>query len=235
MSLHLVEGAGRARWRWAIVVGLAFTLGGCSGKSGSWRNPFAVTSHPEHKGTVGGRIAELQRTAENVSLLSAAEQMQISTRLARTLPEEPHPAVRREIATALGQFTTPAAVKGLQMAVADADREVRIAACESLAEMHTAESEQILAAVLQSDTDVDVRLAATRCLAGCQHGTGFGALRNALEDPDPAVQYVAIQSLRESSGQDVGNDLAEWKRIAQQLSPSGASPETVGSDESAWR
>ena len=121
------------------------------------------------------------------------------------------------------------------MAVGDADREVRIAACESLAGMHTAESEQILAAVLHSDTDVDVRLAATRCLGGCQHGNGFGALRNALEDPDPAVQYVAIQSLKESSGQDAGNDLAEWKRIAQQLSPSGATPGAAEGDESAWR
>jgi hypothetical protein len=37
------------------------------------------------------------------------------------------------------------------------------------------------------------------------------ALGVALEDPDPAMQYRAVNSLRAISGRDLGNDVQQWR------------------------
>ena len=39
-------------------------------------------------------------------------------------------------------------------------------------------------------------------------------LARALEDPDPAVQYRVVDSLRQVSGRDLGNDVNAWRAWA---------------------
>ncbi len=177
MSRHLVRSRGcNGRWHPSGLVRLLLVgLGGlacigCQTPQWSWENPFqrrtstALTSDT----SLAARIAGVQEESKGIRYLSEAEQMQVSTRLAQTFSKEPHPAVRREIAKSLGSFHTPAALEGLQLGLRDADREVRIAACESLALWDTPESWRLLEEALHSDTDVDVRLAATRCLGRSQ-------------------------------------------------------------------
>jgi HEAT repeat protein len=181
------------------------------------------------------RIREAKVAAEQAEDLSQAEQLQVSTRLAKNLAKESHPAVRQAIVEALGSYRTPAAKEGLRFALRDADRDVRIAACGALAQWATPESYGILAETVRTDTDVDVRLAATRLLGGSEDPVAVGALQSALEDSDPAVQYVAMQSLKQSTGQDPGNDLVEWKRIAREVLPSRNAPGQSPAENSSWR
>jgi HEAT repeat protein len=122
----------------------------------------------------------------------------------------------------------------LRIAVRDGDRDVRIAACEALAASATPQSFALLAEVLRSDTDVDVRLAATRLLGESPEASAVEALGQALDDDDPAVQYLAVPSLRQVTGREEGDDLAEWKRIAQELKSPGQSGEGREAD-SIWR
>ena len=160
----------------AVLLGLG--LIGCATPQFAWRNPFQrrAALEPSSATTLAARVAQVQSDSEGADYLSEAEQMTVSTRLAGNLAEEPHPIVRREIAKALGEFRTPSSLEGLRLAVRDGDRDVRIAACESLAAWGTPETFRLLAEVLHSDTDVDVRLAATRLLGDSQDPSTVEAL-----------------------------------------------------------
>jgi HEAT repeat protein len=48
-------------------------------------------------------------------------------------------------------------------------------------------------------------------------------LGKALEDPDPAVQYRAVASLKKVSGRDLGNDVNVWREWA--ADPAGSKVE----------
>ncbi len=234
----------RHDWRfgqcWSVLTGLIIGLmtTGCTstGSGWAWKNPFptgstAVTS----TNTLTARIREAQVAADEAADLSGAEKSQVSGRLVQAYREESHPAARKAIVEALGSYRTPTAMEGLRAALQDADRDVRIAACESLARWAAPESYQLLAQTARSETDVDVRLAATRLLGGIEDPTAVGALRSALEDSDPAVQYVAMQALKQTTGQDLGNDLGEWKRIAREFAPSDGPNGGSPADRALWR
>ena len=222
---------------WLLLVGLSgLGSAGCQSLPWTWENPLRRTPAPLTSETsLAARIARVQEETKGLQYLSEAEQMQVSTRLAQTLSKEPHPAVRREIAKSLGAFRTPAALEGLRGGLQDADREVRIAACESLAQWDSPQAWQMLEAALHSDTDVDVRLAATRCLGRSQDASARESLARALDDADPAVQYLAMQSLQQSTGRKVGNDVKEWKRIAREFTPRGESSPAMTEGAAAWR
>jgi hypothetical protein len=223
-------------WRFAIL-SLALGTVGCTTPQFAWNNPFQRSAGSEATSatTIAARIAKVQSAGEDIEYISEAEQMRLSTQLVQDFAKESHPIVRQEIAKALGRFRTPSALEGLRLAVRDGDRDVRIAACESLAGWGTPETFNLLAEVLHSDTDVDVRLTATRLLGDSQEASTIGALGRALDDPDPAVQYLAVQSLQRNTGQKAGNDLKEWKRIARQLSSSSGPSEGAAEGASVRR
>ena len=94
----------------------------------------------------------------------------------------------------------------------DPDAFVRIAACDAWLEI-----EEIQFSILQmfrSDEDVDVRLHAIRDLGALGNEAAIPVLAEALEAPDPAVQFRAVASLKEVSGRDLGNDVNEWREWA---------------------
>jgi hypothetical protein len=45
------------------------------------------------------------------------------------------------------------------------------------------------------------------------------ALGSALEDRDPALQYLAMESLKQVSGRDYGQDSRLWKQYVQGQTP----------------
>ena len=81
-----------------------------------------------------------------------------------------------------------------------------------------------LANVLRVEKDIDVRLAATEALGKIKSPEAIQALVIALDDRDPALQYVGVQSMKSITGQDYGPDVQAWRTVATGGSP--APPET---------
>ena len=46
-------------------------------------------------------------------------------------------------------------------------------------------------------------------------------LEVALLDRDPAMQFAGVQSLRQASGEDLGNDVQAWRQYVASLTPAG--------------
>jgi HEAT repeat protein len=103
----------------------------------------------------------------------------------------------------------------LKRAVQDKDRQVRLRAVEAWAKRPGADAIPVLAETLASDTDFDVRLAATRTLGRFRDPTAVQPLSVALEDSNPALQYRAVESLKNITGRDFGSDLDAWRRFAR--------------------
>src|SRR5207244_3209345 len=101
----------------------------------------------------------------------------------------------------------------------DPERDVRVACCEAWSKRPGAESTRILAEALSTDTDHDVRIAAVKGLSGSGEKEAVKALAVALEDPDPAMQYCAVASMRDVTGQDLGNDVNAWRELAKKDDP----------------
>jgi len=72
----------------------------------------------------------------------------------------------------------------------------------------------MLAARYQTDTELDVRLRALRCLGEIGDSKAVPVLAKALEDSDPAVQYRAVAALKKVSGRDLGDDVNKWREWA---------------------
>ena len=74
------------------------------------------------------------------------------------------------------------------------------------------EAVQVLAGVLASDSDRDVRMAAACGLGHSHDPAAAQALGTALNDPDPAMRYRAMKALRESTGKNIGTDPSDAER-----------------------
>jgi hypothetical protein len=49
----------------------------------------------------------------------------------------------------------------------------------------------------------------------------------ALDDPDPALQRRAVESLRQVTGRDFGNDVVAWRTYVQGGEPARRRPSLV--------
>ena len=78
---------------------------------------------------------------------------------------------------------------------------------------------------------MDVRLAATRELGRFEGNQAIYALGQSLEDADPAIQYLAMQSLRKTTGKNLGNDVRQWKQLVNSTTAAGVSDPEIDSSE----
>ena len=169
--------------------------------------------------TFHARLDELRALRSRVEDLGEEEQVRVSNQLLEALAREPSPLYRSEVVRTLAVLPTPAAVEGLRRAIEDSDPSVRIAACEAWARRGGDEALRILSQVVGSDTDLDVRLAATRGLANFKSPAAVRALGLALDDPDPALQHRAVQSLKQLTGRDLGDSVPAWRQFVQSGQP----------------
>lgn len=173
--------------------------------------------HRDFSDTVPGlvspaeRIAVLRKMGQKAASADPLEQQRISAELAAALAAEADPLIRMEIVRALGGYATPEAASALAAALNDPDCDVRVAACEAWGKRGGPEATASLSRVLSSDLDMDVRLAAARALGETGDPGAVVPLGEALEDRDPAMQYLAVQGLRNTTGEDFGNDVSQWR------------------------
>ena len=71
--------------------------------------------------------------------------------------------------------------------------------------------------------DADVKLAAAQALGKINSPESIQALAVALDDRDPAMQYVGVQSLKSITGKDYGPDVQAWRQVAAGGTPPSAS------------
>lgn len=208
----------------AVVAG-AMLAAGCAETTLSRYNkynPFRQDdwAADEQYGTKPGqKVSELYGLADNGASLPPAEQTRYSQLIFSQFAEEPDPQIRAAMIRAVAQLSAPEAVATLKAGQSDRDTFVRLAVCQSWQKRGGPESIEALAGIIASDTNVDVRIAATRALGTFQDPAAVRGLAVALDDNDPALQYRAMESLRNVSGKDYGGNVHAWREFCKGGSP----------------
>ncbi|MCP4189797.1 MAG: HEAT repeat domain-containing protein [Planctomycetaceae bacterium] len=209
---------------------------GCATERFNWRSTFNFpeTPLPENgQASISAKIERLEGMEKRIKRMEPAEQSEIATMISAAYEEEPETAVRHTMAKTLGLFATPAAIPGLNAALQDSNPDIRIEAIRSLSRIGSPQALQLLIGVNRSDLNLDVRQAATQELGKFESAEATAALGQALDDADPAIQYLAMQSLRKNTGKNLGNDVRLWKQLVNDTAtptttqPEVETPETV--------
>ena len=196
---------------------LVFGATGCA-KRTQWPKWVPGSIQVEHvPGVVapGERIESLKALAKTASTMDTAQREQVAQELAAEIRKEEDPILRGEIIHTLSFFPGPTCDSVLRLAVNDPDADIRILVCRIWGKRGDADAAKLLVGMLTSDADKDVRKAAARELGHSHDPAAVAALGGALDDPDPAMQLVAVRSLRESTGKDFGNDVDRWREYVK--------------------
>jgi hypothetical protein len=190
------------------------------------------------------RIRLIQEEGKNAAKGGAAEKEKVAAHLAEEIRTEQDPLVRIQIIRTLATIPKETAAAVLNGGMKDPDPDVRVAVCDGLgarlaamqrlsnggsAEPREADlAARLLAEALTSETNDDVRLAAARSLGKVKNDPrAVGALGIALKDTNPALQFRAVASLKESSNKDFGNDIEKWQQYVDSVAPSSQQPSVV--------
>lgn len=200
--------------RICVLLALVATASGCAG----WRNRLdpkkAAAERERYGATADQRITELQEEAARAKQGEGAGQVAFTQALAGKVLVEHDPRVRAAMLGIAAEFDTPAAVAVCRGALEDPEARVRMAACEAWRERGGPEAVSLLAARIDADPDIDVRLKALKEIGALGDAAAVPALARALEDPDPAVQFRAVGALKDVSGRDLGDDVNAWRAWA---------------------
>jgi len=200
-----------------LVACLACCLAGCATWApwAPWKSQEQVAKERQQYGaTADQRIKELAEKSEAAKEAGAAGQERFAEEIAAAMVAEHDARVRCAMLDAVAENPTALAVAICKGAMQDPDPRVRMAACSAWAKRGGEEAVQMLAARYQTDTELDVRLRALRCLGEIGDSKAVPVLAKALEDSDPAVQYRAVAALKKVSGRDLGDDVNKWREWA---------------------
>jgi HEAT repeat protein len=171
------------------------------------------------KPTLHRQLAEVETLRENAKTLSPEQQVHWCGELQHIIGTHANPLLRAACVKTLAEFSIPESSEGLRLALKDADPTVRQCACRAWGKRGGHEAMELLADRLGSDTDVDVKLSAARELGQFSDPIAYQALGLAIQDGDAALQYRSIESLKQSSGKNFGNNLKAWQEFAQGRDP----------------
>ncbi|MBX9792437.1 MAG: HEAT repeat domain-containing protein [Pirellulales bacterium] len=203
---------------------LAALASGCVGNkfkyttTGKWP-PMREKTPEELMPTAEDRIDQMRALAKQIPKGSAEEQEQFARKIAADLSTEQSPFVRREMYLSLSGVQSLTANSLLYAGLQDADEVIRIACCQAWGQRGGPDAAKVLAETLSSESNLDVRLAAARALGKAKDTGGVQSLGVALEDPNPAVQRRAMESLEQITGEDFGNDVDAWRTFVQGGTP----------------
>jgi HEAT repeat protein len=165
------------------------------------------------------RIDAINQIATKSTGVDAPDQREITDQLARQIQIETDPLVRLAVVRTISEFRTPMAQQVIEAGVSDESPAVRIACCRALGQRGAATSVGLLAQTLRGDQDTDVRMAAAEALGQIKTPEAMQAVAVALDDRDPAMQYVGTQAMKSITGKDYGGDVAAWRQVAAGQSP----------------
>jgi HEAT repeat protein len=152
------------------------------------------------------------------------EQQRVSRELTRLIREDRNTLLRTAAVRSLSAFPQEMSREGVQVAATDQEPRLREVACAALGRLGDPSSVGMLAALLQNDDNLDVRLAASQQLGKFSDPLAVQALGSALDDSNPALQYRVVQSLERASGRDYGRDLELWRAYVRGEDPPERTP-----------
>lgn len=210
-----------ARLRPFVVLPLALLAGCQSGPRLAGLNPF---HRPERTSiqVPAQQVAAVRDIARQSTGADTQEQRQIVAGLVTALESENDPMLREATLETIAAFGVPQAREALASGLVDADPFVRIKCCKLLAGRADPDATTQLARVLREDANFDVRVAAARSLGQAPEGKPL--LVAALQDRDPAMQFVGVEAMKQLTGQDYGGDVSAYLALAQGETPT-PSPE----------
>lgn len=219
-----------ARWRRhfrRLIVNLSFgfLLVGCAGQ-----RPFLVA-----KNTVEDPIHVLRNVEEPNKRIIAYRQLgsqpeQVAGHeqlagllLVDGLEKEASPLARAAAARALKHYPLPEAREALRKATTDSSAMVRAEAATSLATIAGPQAIEVLGQLAKNDSDLDVRLAATKGLAQIKTPECNEYLLDCLLDRDIVVVEAAGAGLRDITGANITANYEAWNQyMASGTIPEGA-------------
>ena len=193
-------------------------LAGCQSIPWPQMWPFPERERTSYH-TPAMRVDAIGEFAMRSTGVDSPEQREVTDQLARQMQVEPDPLVRQAVVGAIAEFRTPMAQQVLEAGLTDENEAVRVACCQALGRRGETASVATLANVLRAEKDIDVRLAAAEALGKIKSPEAIQALVVALDDRDPAMQYVGVQSMKSITGQDYGPDVQAWRTVATGGSP----------------
>lgn len=218
-SLRRMSAALARAAAWPLLIGWA--IFGCHSLP---LPPFLAAESDQVPGVTppAERVAQIRQLALQAANADPQEQQRVAAQLAEAIRNEDDPMIRMEIVRAMGTVDAPLADRVLRAAVEDPSPEVRITAAEVWGRCGGKDAVEVLGQLLGSDLDIDVRLAAVRALGQIAEPSAVAVLGRVLDDPDPALQYRAVQSLKELTGKDLGNDVGRWQQYVRGELPADA-------------
>lgn len=226
---------------WAILV-VTLVSAGCA-KGMFWQtgslSPWARNKWAEEEKIADTLFSKKKRMDDSVASVtkgSIESRQKVAEELGQILATDSVLLIRLHAVKLLGDLDCPASIDALEEASQDYNSDIRIAAVAAWQKKSPDIAISQLQAMIGSDTNVDVRLAATRALGGFSGGQAVRALGLALNDPDPALQLRAADSLRTSTGQPFGRDIEAWQNYVQQNagSPDNSAPATRTAEENPF-
>ncbi len=193
-------------------------LAGCQTITGYRGWPFPEHDHTSFN-TPRVRIDTVKQFATRADGSDSTEQRQYTDQLARQIQIEPDPLVRVAIIRATGEFRTPLAYQIVEAGLHDENPQVRIACCQALGTRAESRAVPGLSSVVRDDEDKDVRLAAVEALGEIKDPSAVAAIAVALDDRDPALQFVGVQLMKAITGKNYGGDVEAWRQVAAGKSP----------------
>lgn len=161
--------------------------------------------------TANQRIAELKAMREAGPGTDPAVHESKSTELARKIQTERDPLVRAQIIRTIEMYPTRLTSAVLHAATNDPEPAVRIACADAWGKRSTDEAVEHLSELFKKDESIDVRIAATKGLGTTKNQAAMAHLGPALEDKDPALQLVAVESIKTLTGVDFGYDVNKYR------------------------
>ncbi|NUQ66518.1 MAG: HEAT repeat domain-containing protein [Pirellulales bacterium] len=224
----MTTSASRRLVAFSAIVILA-SLSGCAetlmvGERVLWPPRAQVSDHVPGITPPYERMKSLRGLAGEARSMPGERQQQVSAELAAQYQQEADPLIRLEMLRTLAQFPTEPASGVLRTAMSDSDPDVRVVACELWGKRGGADATAVLVEALSRDSSADVRLAAARALGVTGDSAATTALGAALDDPDPAMQVRAVNSLRQVTGKDFGGDVDRWRQYVKGEPPAPAKP-----------
>lgn len=215
---------------WLFLAAVAtLTAGGCADgfvPEARSINPYVTKQwqDDEKRGpTYYKRIDELRQVRATSSHMSPPEQQRLAQEISDVLAMEKSATMRAELVRTLGVLPCPISLVALEGASTDNDADVRAAAAQALAGQQGPDAVKLLAQ-LTGDADLDVRIEAAKALGKHNGPEVSQALALCLDEHDPAIQRVTMESLKTSTGKDYGMSAKSWREFLEGGNPKPPDP-----------
>ena len=213
------------RWQWLMCL-LFLLVSGCA-EGPFWQmgrySPWVVRKWDAEEAVANTLFKKKREMNETVRVALAgtpAARDAAAATLAETALRDPILLTRLQAIKMLGQLNCQVSHDALDQLGHEPDADIRLATIEAWRKMPATSALPALQLLVGSDTNIDVRLSATRALGDFPGQASVNALRLALTDNDPAIQLRATESLGRVTGETFGANVARWKNYVNQTAGS---------------